>query len=228
YRLIDTACGYGNEASVGQAIKDSGVPREEIFVVTKLPAEIKTADEVYKSFLGSKERLDVGPIDLYLIHAPWPWDEIGKDCAKGNIETFHVFEELVKEGHILSAGISNFAARDIRPLIENCSLKPAVNQLCHYAGYWEQDAVEMSKQEDIAIMAYSPLGSGRVFQNNALPPIADHYGVSVAQLCIRYLMQQGCPTIPRSKDPTRIADNAKVDFTISKEDMEFLDSLRNA
>lgn len=226
YRLIDTACGYGNEESVGRAIRDSGIPRDEIFVSTKLPAEIKTAKEVRESFMGSKERLGIGTIDLYLIHAPWPWEEIGKDCAKGNVEAFHVFEELVKEGHIRSAGISNFATKDIVPVLENCSLKPAVNQLCHYAGYWEQDAVEKSEEEGITIMAYSPLGSGRVFKNENLPPIAEKYGVSVAQLCIRYLMQQGIPTIPRSKDPKRIADNANVDFKISEEDMQYLHSLR--
>lgn len=227
YRMIDTACGYGNEESVGRAIRDSGVPRDEIFVVTKLPAEIKQYETVKESFFGSKERLGLGAVDLYLIHAPWPWEEVGKDCADENVEAFSAMEELARDGHIRAAGISNFAARDIRPLLERCSLRPVVNQLCHYAGYWERDAVELCEKENIQVMAYAPLGTGRVFKNPALPPLAEKYGVSVAQLCIRYLFQQGIPTIPRSKNPERIVDNARIDFVISPEDMAAIDALRN-
>lgn len=226
YRMIDTACGYGNEESVGRAIRDSGIPRDEIYVVTKLPAEIKEYNAVLESFRGSKERLDIGPINLYLIHAPWPWEEVGKHCDDENVETFSAFEELIQKGEIISGGISNFAARDIRPLLTRCKIKPAVNQLCHYAGYWEQDAVELCEKENIQVMAYSPLGSGHVFKNEALLSLAKKYNVSVAQLCVRYLFQQGIPCIPRSQDSQRIKDNVNIDFTISEEDIQFINSLR--
>ena len=226
YRLIDTACGYGNEESVGKAIRDSGLSREDVFVVTKLPAEIKDYEETKRSFAGSLDRLGLGYVDLYLIHAPWPWEEVGKDCADGNVAAYTAMEELYREGKIRAIGISNFAARDVRPILERCSVKPAVNQILYYAGYWERDAVEICEQNDILVMAYSPLGSGRVFKNDALPPIAEKYGVSVAQLCIRYCVQQGIVTIPRSSKPERIPENAKVDFVISDEDMRLIDAMR--
>ena len=134
YRHIDTAYAYGNEESVGLAIKDSGIDRSEVFITTKLPSDIKTYEGCIKSFDESLKNLDTEYIDLYLIHAPWPWSNVGIDCAEGNIEAWKAMIDLYNQGKIKAIGVSNFHKKDILPLIEATGFKPMVNQIRYFIG----------------------------------------------------------------------------------------------
>lgn len=227
YRHIDTAYAYGNEESVGKAIKDSGVKREDIFVVTKLPAEIKSYDGAMKHFESSLKALGTGYIDLYLIHAPWPWTEVGKDCTEGNIEVWKAFCELYKSGKVKSIGVSNFHPENIEPLIKATGVKPMVNQIRYFVGNTQEKVSEYCIQNGILIEAYSPLATGELLENGTLDPLAQKYAKSVAKICLRYCLQKGVLPLPKSTHRERILDNTDLDFEISKEDMAYLDSLHH-
>lgn len=227
YRHIDTAYAYGNEESVGKAIKDSGVKREDIFVVTKLPAEIKSYDGAMKHFESSLKALGTGYIDLYLIHAPWPWTEVGKDCTEGNIEVWKAFCELYKSGKVKSIGVSNFHPENIGPLIKATGVKPMVNQIRYFVGNTQEKVSEYCIQNGILIEAYSPLATGELLENGTLDPLAQKYAKSVAKICLRYCLQKGVLPLPKSTHRERILDNTDLDFEISKEDMAYLDSLHH-
>ncbi len=224
-RLIDTAAAYGNERSVGRAIRASGLPREELFVVTKLPAEIKGYDETHHAFEQSLEALGLDYVDLYLIHAPWPWDQVGADCTEGNVASWRAMEEMYRDGRARAIGVSNFARQHLQPILDRGSVVPAVNQLAYFIGYREQESADFARQNGLHLMAYSPLGTGRVFRQPELPAIAEKYGVTVAQLCIRWCLQHGATVIPKSTHPQRIRENIALDFVISDDDMRLLDTL---
>ena len=134
YRHIDSALAYGNEQSVGRAIRDSGVPREEVYITTKLPAEIKDAKGAREAFDTSSSNLDLGPIDLWLIHAPWPWQDMGSDHKAGNIEVWKVFEELYGAERVRSIGVSNFNVDDLESLASGTEVTPHANQIRWFIG----------------------------------------------------------------------------------------------
>ena len=225
YRHIDTAMAYGNEASVGKAIKDSGIPREELFITTKLPAQHKGYDIAHECFEKSRKALDLEYIDLYLIHAPWPWDKIGMDCTAGNIESWKAFEEIYDSGKVKSIGISNFEPKHIEPLHTMCKYVPMVNQIRFHIGDTQKETLEFCKQHNIVITAYSPLATGRIIDNPAIVTMAKKYNATPAQICIRYCLQKDTIVIPKSTKEERIISNAQVDFNISEEDMNTLDQL---
>lgn len=225
YRHIDTAMAYGNEASVGRAIKDSGIPREEIFVTTKLPAEHKGYEVAKECFEKSLNALGLDYIDLYLIHAPWPWDKIGMDCTQGNIDSWRAFEEIYDSSKVKSIGISNFEPTHIQPILDMCKYVPMVNQISFHIGHRQEEIVSFCKPLNIQITAYSPLATGRIINNEAIVAMADKYGVTSAQLCIRYCLQKDTIVIPKSTKEERIISNVQVDFVISEEDMKALDQL---
>ncbi|MGN1060149.1 MAG: aldo/keto reductase [Candidatus Coproplasma sp.] len=227
YRHVDTAYAYGNEESVGKAIKDSGVKREELFVVTKLPAEIKSYDGAIQYFESSLKALGTGYIDLYLIHAPWPWTEVGKDCTDGNIEVWKAFCELYNSGKVKSIGVSNFRPENIEPLIKATGVKPMVNQIRYFVGNTQEAVSDYCLKEGILIEAYSPLATGELLENGTLNPLAQKYGKSVAKICLRYCLQKGVLPLPKSTHKERIFDNTDLDFKISAEDMAYLDSLHH-
>ncbi|MCR5835806.1 MAG: aldo/keto reductase [Lachnospiraceae bacterium] len=224
YRHIDTAMAYGNEASVGKAIRDFGIAREEVFVTTKLPAEHKGYDIAKECFEKSMEALDLGYIDLYLIHAPWPWDQWGKDCTKENVEIWKAFEEIYATGKARAIGVSNFEPKHLNPILEMCNVVPMVDQICFHIGNSQKETVALLKEKNIQLMAYSPLATGRIIGDEAIVEMADKYGVTPAQLCIRYCIQNNAIVIPKSTKEQRIIDNAKVDFVIGDEDMVLLNN----
>jgi diketogulonate reductase-like aldo/keto reductase len=225
YRHIDTARAYGNEASVGRAVRDSGIPRDQIFVTTKLPAEVKDYDRAVASFERTEQALDLGPADLYLIHAPWPWTEVGKDCRAGNIAVWRAMEEFYAAGRVRSIGVSNFTGDDIESLLSESTVTPLVNQIRYFIGHTQDDVTAYCTEHRILVEGYSPLATGAILDNPEVGAIAGKYGRSVAQLCIRYLLEHDVLPLPKSTTPSRIVENADVDFAISAEDLTYLDGL---
>lgn len=225
YRHIDTAAAYGNERGVGRAIAGSGIKREDLFVTTKLMAEIKGYDETLKAFAESLDALRLSYIDLYLIHAPWPWSDMGGDYTEQNIASWRAMEKLYKDGLVRAIGISNFRPEHIRPLLENCEIIPMVNQISYYAGHIQRSVTGFCREHGIFVESYAPLATGAVLKNELIGEIAKKYAVSPAQIGIRYCLQKGTATIPKSTHKERLAQNFEVDFIISDEDMASIDML---
>lgn len=226
YRHIDTARVYGNEESVGRAIQDSGIPREEIFLTTKLPADVKDAGKVMETFETSLSALGVEYVDLYLIHAPWPWTEKGADYTRQNIEVWQEMEKIYKSGRAKAVGVSNFNVHDLTAILENGTVVPAANQIRWYIGDTQDDITAFSKEKNVLVEAYSPLATGRILDNEDLKKMADKYGKTVAQISIRYCLQHETLPLPKSTHEEFIKQNADVDFEISAEDMAILDTLQ--
>ena len=225
YRHIDTAHAYGNEESVGRAVRDSGIPREEIFVTTKLPSHIKTYDGAIEYFNQSLASLGLDYIDLYLIHAPWPWSNIGEDCTEGNIEAWRAMIDIQKSGKVRAIGVSNFAVKDIEAIVEATDVKPAANQIRYFIGNRQDEITDYCQANGILIEAYSPLATGEIANHEMLKDTAAKYGVSIPQLCIRYCIEKGTLPLPKSVHKERIEANISVDFHIEKEDMDYLDTI---
>ena len=228
YRHIDSARDYGNEASVGRAVRDSGVPRGEVFVTSKLPAEIKDHHKVQASFEETMHLLALDYVDLYLIHAPWPWNEIGKDCAAQNKQVWTQMEAIHASGRARAIGVSNFSVADLHAILDGCAVVPMVNQIRWFVGHTQPDVVAFCKQHGIVVEAYSPLATGRILDDARLAAVAARYGKSVAQVCIRYALQHGLVALPKSTHPARIVENGDVDFLIGEDDMALLDAIDGA
>ncbi len=228
YRHIDTAAAYGNEASVGRAVRDSGIPRDEIFVTTKLRAEIKDAAGARAAFDASVAALDLGAVDLYLIHAPWPWHERGTDYSAGNVEVWKVFEELYGAGRARSIGVSNFRVPDLESLTAATEVIPHADQIRWFVGHTQPETTAWCRAQGVLVEGYSPLATGRLLDDNRLTGLAEKYGVSVAQLSIRYLLEHGILPLPKSVTPERIRSNARLDFEIAPDDVATLDALTSS
>ncbi len=225
YRHIDSARDYGNEASVGRAVRDSGLPRGEVFVTSKLPAEIKDHRKVQASFEETMRLLALDYVDLYLIHAPWPWNEIGKDCAAQNKQVWTQMEAIHASGRARAIGVSNFSVADLQAILDGCDVVPMINQIRWFVGHTQPDVVAFCQQHGIVVEAYSPLATGRILDDPQLAAVAARYGKSVAQVCIRYALQHGLVALPKSTHPARIVENGEVDFVIGDGDMALLDAL---
>ena len=227
YTHIDTALAYQNEENVGKAIKDFGIPREDVFITSKLPAQIKGYDVTLEAFNETLANLGVDYLDLYLIHAPWPWDEIGKDCTEGNIQSWKAMEQLYNDGKIRTIGVSNFSEGDIQALLDSCNIVPMANQIPFYIGRDQKSLLEFCGQQNIVVQAYSPLATGQILNSPEVKEMADKYGVTPAQICIRYCLEHGTLPLPKSTNEERIIENSQVDFTISPEDVKKLDTMKD-
>ena len=205
YRHIDTAVVYKNETGVGKAIKDSGIPREELFITTKIPADIKTYEGAVASIEKSLVDLGLDYIDLHLIHAPWPWSEVGKDCKDGNVEVWKALIEYYNAGKIRSRGVSNYHVADIEYLIEKTNFKPMVNQIRFFIGNTQEPITQYCQANNILI--------------------EDKYNTTNSKICLRYCIERNTLPLPKSVTKSRIYDNIDLDFEISKEDMKYLDDL---
>ncbi len=219
YRHIDTAAAYGNEVSVGEGIRDAGIAREELFITTKHWITNRGYEKTILACEESLRNLGLDYLDLYLIH--WPavkkiadnWEEI-------NGETWRGFEKLYKDGKIRAIGVSNFLPSHLESLKARSTVKPMVNQIEFHPGYIQSELVDYCRSEGITLQAWSPLGSGAVLKNEFLGTIAAKYGKSIAQLCIRYALQNDIVPLPKSLNAERIAANMDVfDFAISADDM---------
>ena len=225
YIHIDTAEGYRNEEAIGRALKDSG--RTDVFVTSKLQSHNKGYDVTKEAFKETLENLQLDVLDLFLIHAPWPWDEIGKECTKENIESWKAMVDLYKEGKIRSIGVSNFSISDIQALIDATGFVPHVNQIKYHIGDTSDALVEYCKQNKILIEAYSPLATGRILENESLVSMAKAKDVTVAQLCIRYCLEKDTLPLPKTTKLSRMIENADVDFSLSADELKQLDALSN-
>jgi diketogulonate reductase-like aldo/keto reductase len=228
YRHIDSALAYGNERSVGRAIRDSGLAREEVYITTKLPAEIKDARGAREAFETSASNLDLGAPDLWLIHAPWPWQDIGSDHKAGNIEVWKVFEELHAAGRVRSIGVSNFDVEDLESLASGTEVAPHVNQIRWFIGNTQPETTRYCQDHGILVEGYSPLATGKLLEDDRLSGIADKYGKTVAQLSLRYLLEKDVLPLPKSVTPERIEANAQLDFSLDADDVSALDQLSNS
>lgn len=226
YRHIDTAQAYENESSVGQAIRDSGINRGEIFVTSKLPAEIKNYEQALRHSEFTMKKIGLDYIDLYLIHAPWPWTAIGADYTRENIEVWKAMEEFYESGKTRSIGISNFNVKDIDAILESCRIRPMVNQVKLHIGHRQEDIAAHCAGNGILVEGYSPLATGKILSNSEIARIAEKYGKTVAQVSIRYVLQKDALPLPKSTHPEYIIQNFDVNFEISADDMKYLDGLK--
>jgi len=224
YRHIDTAQAYQNESGVGDGIRACDVKREDLFVTTKLAAEVKSYKEAVASIDQSLKTMGLDYADLMIIHSPQPWGEFGGDDRyfEGNREAWRALEEAHKAGKLRAIGISNFEKADIDNILESCSVKPMVNQILAHISNTPKELIQYNKDKGILVEAYSPIGHGELLKNKEVAAMAEKYNVSVPQLGIRYCLQLDLLPLPKTANPAHMKNNADVDFVISEEDMEFL------
>ncbi|RKF19390.1 aldo/keto reductase [Altericroceibacterium spongiae] len=224
YRHFDTAQAYENERGVGEGLRNCGVARDELFLTTKLDAGIKNFADARAAIDGSLQTLGLDTIDMMIIHSPQPWTEFreGEHFFEGNLEAWRALEEAHKAGKLRAIGVSNFEKIDLDNIIDNGSVKPAVNQILAHVSNTPFELIDYTKSKDILVEAYSPVGHGEILKNKDLSAMAETYGVGVAQLCIRYCLQLGLLPLPKTATPKHLESNIAVDFTISDSDMDVL------
>lgn len=227
YRHFDTAQAYANERGVGEGLRASGVRRDQFFVTTKLAAECKSYAEAKERIDGSLQALGLDHIDLMLIHSPQPWSDFrgGRRFHAGNLEAWRALEEAYRAGKLRAIGVSNFEREDLDNLLDNGAVTPMVNQILAHVSNTPFDLIDYSRSKGMLVEAYSPVAHGAALNNPDLGALAGKYGVSVAQICIRYCLQLGLLPLPKTVNPEHMRSNAAVDFVISDADMA---SLKNA
>ena len=225
YRHIDTAQAYGNERGVGEGIHTCGIPREQIFITSKVAAEHKSYEAAAASIDKTLADMGLDYIDMIIIHSPQPWDKVNQSddrYLEGNRAAWRALVDAYKDGKVRAIGVSNFLKEDIENLWENSEIKPMVNQvLCHISNS-PFELIDYCKQKGIVMEAYSPIAHGEALKNKLIANMAEKYGVTIPQLCIRYDIQLGMIVLPKTVNPEHMKANANVDFAISKEDMEIL------
>jgi 2,5-diketo-D-gluconate reductase A len=221
YRLIDTAQGYDNEQGVGRAIAEGGVPRDELFITSKLRNSAHAYDQAIDAFNLSLEKLGLDYLDMFLIH--WPVPEQDK-----YVDAWRALVELKNQGRIRSIGVSNFLPDHIDRIVDATGVVPAVNQLELHPKYQQQDIRDFHSEHNIAIECYSPLGSGSVLKHPVLEEIAGKYGRNVSQVILRWELDQGLIVIPKSTHADRIEQNIDVfSFSLEEEDSDRIDTLND-
>ena len=224
YRLIDTAQAYKNEQGVGEGIRSCGVPREELFVASKVAAELKTYEAAAASIEETLKKMGLDYLDQMIIHAPQPWNEFRdtKRYFAENKAVWRALEDAQAAGKVRVIGVSNFLQDDLENLLSDCRVKPMVNQILLHISNTDQDLLNFCKEQHIQVEAYSPIAHGEALKNPVITQMAKKYGVSAAQLCVRYVLQLGTVALPKTADPQHMAENAAVDFVLTPEDMAAL------
>lgn len=226
YKHIDTAQMYGNEEAVGRGIKNSGVDRNELFVTTKLNNMNHSYELAKESIDESLRLLQLDYIDLFIIHWPNP-KQFRENWKESNIESWRAMEEAQKAGKIRTLGVSNFMPRHLDALVDHVNVMPTVNQILLNPSEMQPDTVARNKELNILSEAYSPLGTGKIFELDEMKNLAEKYNKSIAQVAIRWSLQHGFLPLPKSSTLSRAAENADVfDFEISEEDMKVMDGLK--
>ena len=213
YRHVDTAFAYGNESAVGEGIKASGVKREDIFVTTKHWVTMRGYEKATEA------------IDISLKN--WPCvEKVSPDWKDINAGTWKAFEDAYKAGKIRAIGVSNFQKKHYDALAEMCEIKPMVNQIEFHPGYTQPETVKYSQEQGMLVQAFSPLGCGAVLNDETLKGIAAKYNKSVAQICLRFVLQSGLNVLTKSVTPSRILENTQIfDFELSAEDMATINAM---
>ncbi len=227
YRHIDTAQAYGNEAGVGEGIRTCGVARDDMFVTTKLAADIKSYDEAIAAIDTSVATLGLDHIDLMIIHSPQPWEEFHGENRyfEGNREAWRALEDAYEAGKLRAIGVSNFQVADIDNILSASRVAPMVNQILAHISNTPFELIEYSRQNGMLVEAYSPIAHGEMFKNAQVADMAERYGVSVPQLSIRYTLELGLLPLPKTSNADHMRTNADVDFEISADDMKMLENL---
>ncbi len=229
YRHFDTAQAYGNERGVGEGIRGCGVSREEIFAVSKVAAEHKTYDSAAKSIDETLLKTGLDYLDMMIIHSPQPWDKVNQSddrYVEGNRAAWRALEDAYKAGKLRAVGVSNFKKEDIESLLETAEIKPMVNQILLHISNTPAELIKYCGEKGIVVEAYSPIGHGEILNQPDIMAMAEKYGVTVPQLCIRYTLQLGAVSLPKTADPAHMKSNSEVDFEISEQDMEVLKSVK--
>ena len=226
YRHIDTAACYGNEESAGKAIKLSGINREDLFGTSKLWNTDQGYESTLKAFNKTIKDLDLDYLDLYLIH--WPVVKGHKeDWEKSICETWKAFEKLYSDGKIRAIGVSNFKPHHLKVIFENCNIKPMVNQIELHPSHNQDETVKFCRNNNILVEAWGPLSTGRIFKVKEMQDIANKYNKSIAQITLRWHIQNEILPLPKSVTPSRIKENSMIfDFELLKEDMELIQNLK--
>lgn len=224
YRLIDTAQAYGNERGVGEGVRTCGLPREQLFVASKVAAELKDYDSAAKSIDETLNKMGLDYLDQIIIHSPQPWTEfrVEKRYFEENRAVWRALEDAQAAGKVKVIGVSNFLRDDLENLLSDCRVRPMVNQILLHISNTDKALVDYCKEQNIQVEAYSPIAHGEALKNPAIAAMAQKYGVTAAQLCIRYVIQLGTVALPKTADPAHMKDNAAVDFVISDADMDAL------
>lgn len=225
YRHIDTAAAYGNEQSVGQAVRESGIPREEIFITSKLQNPAHGYENTMAAFNQTMENLGLDVLDLYLIHWPNPIS-VRNQWQQANAGTWKAFEELYRAGRIRAIGVSNFHPHHLDPLLTTAEIVPMVNQIRLCPGETQDNVVDYCRERGILLEAYSPLGKGKLFEAPVMLEFSRKYQKTIAQIGIRWSLQRGYLPLPKSVTEARIRENTDVfDFELSGEDVETIAGL---
>lgn len=226
YTHIDTAAYYGNEHSIGLAIKESGIPREKFFITSKVWNTERGYDKTIAAFEKTLAKLQTDYLDLYLIHWPANAKQFPENWAEINADTWRALEDLYQQGKIKSIGVSNFWKPFLEELVKTAKIVPMVNQIEYHPGLMQSDTVSYCKELGIAVEAWSPLGRAKLLANPVLESIAAKYNVSTAQVCIRWCLQNDIIPLPKSATPERIAENINVfGFELSAEDIATINAM---
>ncbi len=226
---------YQNEDAVGAAIAESGIDRDTLTISTKIDASIKDYRHAATSIDESLAALNMDYIDLLLIHAPRPWNQMevpnvrpsrGNNYYEENLAVWQAMEKAVQAGKVKSIGVSNFNNEDVKNILDNGSITPAVNQIIYHIGMTQDVNQPFDEANGLLVEAYSPIGTGRLLRMPELQEIAAHYDRSVAQLAIRYALAKGTLPLPKANHPEYVTQNADVDFEISPADMQLLDAIK--
>ena len=229
YRHVDTAQYYGNEVSVGRAIADSPIKREELFITTKIWNDKHSYDEAKQSVEESLAKLKLNYLDLLLIHWPNPKALRENDAWKTrNADVWRAMEDLYQAGKVRAIGVSNFMIHHLEPLLEVATVKPMVNQVLLAPGCSQEDLVAFCRQNEMILEAYSPLGTGSIFDNQTAQDLANKYNKTVAQIALRWSLQKGFLPLPKSATPKNILSNPAIfDFDLTEDDILKLDKIEN-
>lgn len=225
YRHIDTAQAYGNERGVGEGVRTCGIPREEIFITSKVAAEHKTYETAAKSIDESLAKLGMDYIDLMIIHCPQPWAEFRGERRyfTENKEVWRALEKAYKDGKVKAIGVSNFLVDDLENILDGCEVKPMVNQILTHITNTPLELINFCREHGILCEAYSPIAHGEALKNRLILSVAEKYSVTPAQLCVRYALQLGMVVLPKTSNPEHMKNSADIEFEISAEDMDILE-----
>lgn len=228
YRMIDTAQAYGNERGVGEGVRTCGIPRQQIFVASKVAAELKTYEAAAASIDETLEKMGLSYLDQMIIHSPQPWNEfrVERRYFEENRQVWRALEDAYQAGKVKVIGVSNFLKDDLENILTSCKIKPMVNQILLHISNTDTALLDYCKENGIQVEAYSPIAHGEALKNPEIVKMAESYGVSPAQLCIRYAVQMETVALPKTANPAHMVSNAEINFEISETDMQTLKAMK--